>query len=93
MQIFSSAQNFADRVLQKFVEPFIELFNHFLLTISALCFMAGTEIALRLLHFQEKVIPIFGITLESWLFFMEVFTVTFVLFHGLWRALRMKNEQ
>src|SRR5689334_17945688 len=71
---------------EKLEEPLTELIAHFVVTVCALVFIALTDFLLHLLHIDERLVPLTGITLSSWMFAMDVLTVSLVLTVGLLKA-------
>jgi hypothetical protein len=75
------------RFLQKLAKPANEIVAHFVLSILTILALAGTEFILWVLNIDNKMIPLFGITLGEWMFDLDLISATLINAVGIIKAL------
>jgi hypothetical protein len=76
----------ADQLWPRLEAPLVEIVVHLIVTALSIISIYGIEILLRALGLGEKLIPIFGVTLNHWMFGLEVVAATAIIAVGIVRA-------
>jgi hypothetical protein len=66
--------------------PANEIAAHFVLSVMAILALAGTELLLRLLGIDNRMIPLTGVTLGDWMFDLDVVSATLINAVGMFRG-------
>src|SRR5262249_39511665 len=67
-------------------EPLEEILAHFVLSVFAFAGIAALELILRIFGFAERLF--FGIPVETWFFYLEVFALLLILSAGVYKTVK-----